>query len=187
MDYTEFVKDWPTQSQQACQRLVDKYGPPQEATKSLFIWHDNGPWKRTQLSRDPVHHNWPMEHDDMVESVIDYAVPPEKAGELARFDGSVIVERTKGELSARCEAEEANFLALNIAHDLLAGKVSVEQAREEYARNMQQKQKEGMGPYMTAFRFDLPRQETADPDQATLDENGNRLREEQEVLPGTNR
>ena len=30
-------------------------------------------------------------------------MPPEKVGELAKFDGSVIVERTAGEVSARCD------------------------------------------------------------------------------------
>jgi hypothetical protein len=33
----------------------------------------------------------------------------------------VIVERTKGELSARCEGEEANFLAINLAHQIVTG------------------------------------------------------------------
>ncbi len=35
------------------------------------------------------------------------------AGGVAEFDGSVIVERTAGEVSARCHDEQANFLALN--------------------------------------------------------------------------
>jgi hypothetical protein len=43
--------------------------------------------------------------------VIDYRVPPEKFTELAIFDGSVIVERTADEVSARCHDEQANFLA----------------------------------------------------------------------------
>jgi hypothetical protein len=38
------------------------------------------------------------------------------------FDGIVIAERTRGELLTRREGEQANFLALNPAHDLVAGK-----------------------------------------------------------------
>ena len=49
---------------------------------------------------------------------MDYAVPVELVGALAAFDGSVMVERTTGELSARCHDEQANMLALNLADEL---------------------------------------------------------------------
>jgi hypothetical protein len=51
------------------------------------------------------------------------ALPPDTASEPAAFDGSVIAERTKGELLARREGEQAHFLALNPAHDLVAGRL----------------------------------------------------------------
>src|ERR1700730_5479015 len=47
---------------------------------------------------------------------------------LAVFDGSVLVDRTKGEMSARCEGEAANFLALNLADDIVHGRKDVESA-----------------------------------------------------------
>jgi hypothetical protein len=53
-------------------------------------------------------------------------VPPDKFDELAEYDGSVIVERTKGEIAARCDLEGANFLALNLAHEIVTGKRSVD-------------------------------------------------------------
>lgn len=179
------INEWPEASREAAMRVVEKYGPPDEATGTRLTWHGNGPWKRTEVFRDPVHHNWPMEHNDMVESFIDYAVPADRCSDLARFDGSVMVERTKGELSARCEAEEANFLALNLAHEIVSGRRTVEEARAEYARNMQQKQTQGMGVYMQRFLFDLPGGKTADPDVATLDAEGNRIRSEEEALIAT--
>jgi hypothetical protein len=39
----------------------------------------------------------------------------QEAARLVRFDGSVIIERTAGEVSARCHDEEANRLALEQA------------------------------------------------------------------------
>lgn len=60
-------------------------------------------------------------------------VPPDKFDDLALYDGSVIVERTKGEISARCDQEPMNFLALNLAHDIITGKRSVGDARKTYA------------------------------------------------------
>ncbi len=53
-----------------------------------------------------------MKHTDLLEQFIDYKVPLDKYDDLAKFDGSVGVNRTKGELSARCDAEAHNLLAL---------------------------------------------------------------------------
>lgn len=57
-----------------------------------------------------------------------YEVPPAKFDDLAQYDGSVIVERTKGTMSARCDKEEANFLAPNLAHDIVRTNKTVAQA-----------------------------------------------------------
>ncbi|MEX2153654.1 MAG: hypothetical protein WD825_09970 [Gemmatimonadaceae bacterium] len=56
-------------------------------------------------------HSFPKPHTDLLEQFIDYRVPVDKYDELAAYDGSVIVERTKGEISARCDKEAMNFLA----------------------------------------------------------------------------
>ena len=69
-----------------------------------------------------------------MESVIDYRGPPEQFSALAAFDGSVIAERTAGEVSARCHDEQANFLALNLMHDIVTGAKGVEEARAYYAK-----------------------------------------------------
>jgi hypothetical protein len=66
-------------------------------------------------------HNFPAPHTDSVESFIDYRVPVQKFTPLAEFDGSVIAERTAGEVSARCHDEQANFLALNLRDDIVTG------------------------------------------------------------------
>jgi hypothetical protein len=39
---------------------------------------------------------------------IDYPVPVDKADELTRYDGSCLVDRTAGEVAARCDSEAAN-------------------------------------------------------------------------------
>jgi len=46
-----------------------------------------------------------MPHKDVLEQFVNRNVPVEKFKELAQYDGSVIVERTKGEISARCDKE----------------------------------------------------------------------------------
>ena len=70
-----------------------------------------------------------MPHPDLLEQFIDYQAPPEMYDELAVYDGSVIVERTKGEISARCDKEEMNFLAINLANDVAIGERTPDEAR----------------------------------------------------------
>ena len=68
----------------------------------------------------------------MLEQFIHYDVPEDMFDELAMYDGSVIAERTKGEISARCHAEFANLIALNLADDVIQGEKTVDEARAAY-------------------------------------------------------
>ena len=82
----------------------------------------------------------------------------------------MIVERTKGELSARCEGEEANFLAINLAHQIVTGRMGVEQARRRYTEAMQAFSQGRRDPDMEGLRFEPPTGGTADPDEVTVAE-----------------
>jgi hypothetical protein len=164
---SELIKNWPEESREAAQLVIDTYGEPHEATESLLVWHQVGPWKRVLASRVFFEHQFPAPHFDSVESVIDYRVPPEQFSSLAAFDGSVIVERTAGEVSARCHDEQANLLALNLMHDVVTGAKDVEQPRAYYAKEFLDARRKQPTPYMERLRFQ-PGTESADPDQRVL-------------------
>lgn len=166
----ELTMNWPENPREAAEKTIQKYGPPDEATASMLVWHKNGPWKKTILYRDEVPHKFPKPHTDLLEQVIDYKVPPEKFDDLARFDGSVIVERTKGEMSARCDAEAANFLALNLAHDIITGKRTVEDARTFYAEKIKARMMKQSDPYIEKLLFQVPSGQTGDPDEPLIKE-----------------
>ncbi len=166
--FDEIVGMWPEVSLKVAQTVAEKYGLPQEATPSLLIWQKNGPWKRTILNRDAVPHDFPMPHPDLLEQFIDYQVPPDQFDELAQYDGSVIVERTKGEISARCDKEEANFLAINLANDIVTGQRTVEEARAFYAETMMAFMNGQSDPYIEGFLFEVPEGNTGDPDQPAM-------------------
>jgi len=157
---------WPEESREAAQLVIDKYGDPAEATASVLMWNQPGPWKRIIAYRDFDSHNFPAPHNDSVESFLQHAVPAHKASEIVEFDGSVVVNRTRGELSARCHDEEANFLALNLAHDIIEGKKTVQDAREYYAHEFLAYRKKEPTPYMEALEFE-PNGDR-DPDQRLL-------------------
>jgi hypothetical protein len=161
----QMIASWKSKPQQVARTMIAKYGLPQEATPMRLIWHATGTWKRTEVVNEEIPHNFPKPHTDMLLQVIDYPVPPDKFDELAEFDGSVIAERTKGELAARCDMEQANFLALNLAHDIVTGVRTVAQARQFYAEIMQA---DKPVEYLQGLRFQVPRTTQGDPDRALL-------------------
>jgi hypothetical protein len=168
MTGSEMIERWPEESKEAARLVIKQHGEPDEVTESELVWHHAGPWKRLVASRTFHQHNFPAPHIDAVESVIDYRVPPEKFSELARFDGSVIAERTAGEVSARCHDEQANFLALNLMHDIVTGAKTAEEARSYYAKEFADYRRKRPTPYMEKLRFTPGDGSTADPDQRVL-------------------
>lgn len=164
----EVIASWPEESREAAQLVIDAYGEPHEITETQLTWHQVGPWKRMVATKVFFDHAFPTRHIDAVESFIDYRVPPDKFTALAEFDGSVIAERTAGEVSARCHDEQANFLALNLMHDIVTGTKSVEQAREYYGKEFLDFRRQNPTPYMDGLRFEPAHGDAADPDEPIL-------------------
>ena len=161
---SRIIQDWPEESREAAQLVIDQHGEPDEATASQLTWDHPGPWKRIVATKTFYPHDFPIPHTDSVESFIDYRVPVEKFTPIARFDGSVIAERTAGEVSARCHDEQANFLALNLMHDIVSGVRTVEEAREYYAKEVLDSRRKEPTPYMERLRFDPQGPDAADRD-----------------------
>ena len=166
---SEIISGWPEQSREPAQLVIDKYGEPHEATESALTWHSVGPWKRIVAQKTWWQHDFPAPHEDSVETFIDYRVAPEHFTPLAQYDGSVMVERTTGEVSARCHDEEANTLALNLMHDIVTGEKDVQQARDYYAKEFLDARRKEPTPYMDGLRFEpQPAGAAADPDERVL-------------------
>ena len=88
-----------------------------------MTWHHVGPWKPVVATRAFSEHRDPSKRINAVRIVRRLLGPAEEFSALGTFDGSVIVERAAGEVSARCHDEQANFLALNLMHDIITGAV----------------------------------------------------------------
>jgi hypothetical protein len=163
----QVTQNWNATARDAAKRMYDKYGAPQEVTTNRLVWHDNRPWKTTMVINQDVPHNFPVEHNDVLVQVLAIDVPVDRFTDLAQFDGSVTASRTNGELVASCDREENNFIALNLASDLITGKLSVPQARARLTE-LAAAVKNGQQPsYATDIRFSLPvSNRTGDPDHA---------------------
>lgn len=165
----QVTQNWKEGPREVARDMVRKYGEPDEITNQRLIWHENGPWKRTELINEEIDHRFPLPHKDMLLQVVDYEVPADKFDDIAAFDGSVIVERTRGELSARCDKEPANLLAVNLAHEIATGKRSTEQAREIYTDQIIAIANNQPAPLTQRLNFQ-PQPNAADPGEMTMDQ-----------------
>lgn len=164
----EVLGGWPEKPRLVARVMIEKYGQPDEIAEGHLIWKDNGPWKRTIVHREEIKHDWPIAHTDLLEQTVNYKVPAEKFSDLARFDGSVIAERTKGELSARCDKEEANFLALNLAQEVIEGRKSVKEARAFYEKTIQMMLAGKSSEYLEKLLFTPASGDAGDADQVAF-------------------
>lgn len=149
----QMIRRWPKESQQAARAMIEKYGEPNVSNERMLVWYDNGPWKRTVVHREAVEHNFPRPHRAALEQAVNQSVPVEKVGDLARFSGSIIVDRNKGELISRHEREEGNFVALNLANDIIEDEKSVEEARSFFGRTMREIQAGRSSEYAQKLLF----------------------------------
>lgn len=163
----ETLKSWPMSSQMAIKEQVKLYGEPHEMTPTMVVWYKNGPWTKTMIAKTETRHDFPKTHMDCMEQCVGYKVPLDKYNDLAKFDGSVTVDRTQGLLAARCDKEENNFLALNLAHDIITGNKSVEEARKVYGEMIKQAMGGNKPDYMKKLMF-KPEMNSADSDMSII-------------------
>lgn len=161
----EAMREWSDDTRGVAQTAIETYGQPDEVTPTRLIWHEPGPWKEMIATKESAQHHFPMQHTDSLESIIEYQVPADMVSAITAFDGSVTVRRTQGLLSARCHDEQANFLAVNLAHDIVRGVRTVDEARKAYVDAMVDYRAGKPTPYMESLQFERqPR--AADPDVA---------------------
>lgn len=160
---TKMTATWPEASKAAISSMTAKYGLPTAVTDDMVVWNSTPPFKRSIVFREQVEHQFPIEHSDVLMQTVDYRVPLDKVSQLSKFDGSLIIDRTKGELSARNDKEEMNILALNLANKIVRGEMNAEQARREYTKNAESFVSGSSGLLVTALTFSS-RGNTTDPD-----------------------
>lgn len=164
----KIIDGWPEAQKKVAEQMLAKYGHPNEATPARLTWHRNAPWKRTEITSDVVVHNWPTVHSDFLTQTIDYRVPPQIISAVAEFDGSVVVDRTRGEVSARCDSEAANVLAMNLVHEIVTGKRDVTAARNTSEQNTVAYNLGRDAPYAERLLFEVPQGGTEDLDESAV-------------------
>ncbi len=147
------IRAWPRGPAAAARVMIVKYGTPARFGKHALVWEDMGPWKRTVVYSNA----WPMfvgaTDKDFLEQTIARPVPPSKIPALTLFDRRLRIDEERGELSSRSESEEANFLALNLAEELISGRRTVSDAKGFYAKTLALSQAGKSSPYLEGLMY----------------------------------
>lgn len=156
---------WGDSSRAAAQAVIEKYGRPDEVSDGQLVWNNTGAFRKTIVYKDEVPHNFPVPHADVIEQFVEYKVPADKHSALARFDGSLRADRTTGLLSSRSSSERDNFAVLNLAHEVVTGKRTPEQARDQLARVAALTLSGKTSPYTQGLLFKSRARDHADMDR----------------------
>jgi hypothetical protein len=144
---------WPTYSYRLSRMMIAKYGQPSEAREKSLVWRDNGPWKLTVVyMKDPTGRTFKRGLGRLEQSAA-YRVPADKLDALARFDKEIEADVESGRLIARSDSESENFLALNLADEVIRGKRAPKEA-SELRENISKLQRSGKSsPYTDGLLF----------------------------------
>ncbi|NNN04905.1 MAG: hypothetical protein HKL90_03295 [Elusimicrobia bacterium] len=149
------IQNWPERSRDTARALIAEYGEPAAFSGEALVWSGNGAWKKTVVHRGA----WPrllvMKDRNYLEQAISYRVPEDKIAALKMFDSRVQVDPVDGELSSRAESEKMNYLALNMAVEIIDEKRSVEDASAFYRREAELAAAGKSSPYLEGFTFNV--------------------------------
>lgn len=124
------TQGWPEASVDAAKDMVAKYGEPDESTSEMLIWKSNiAPFKEIRVHKTVYTHKFPLLHQNALEHVVEYKVPTDKVDNVLQFNEAIIIDRNKGLMSSFADSEPMNILALNLANDVIEGRLGAEAAR----------------------------------------------------------
>jgi hypothetical protein len=119
-----------------------------------------------ELTADEVVHNFPTPHTAYLTQYVDYPVPAVEANELIAFDGSVILDRTAGQIGARCNDEAYNTLTPVV--EIIEGKRTVDDARRFSGETAAAFVLGRSAPYAQGLLFTPPSGDTAEPEKSVI-------------------
>lgn len=156
---------WPESSVTAAKEMVQKYGDPTETTSESLIWRNFAPFKEIIVHKAVYSHRFPLLHQNALEHVVDYKAPIGKIDDVWRYNGSIVLNRTKGEMSSFAENEAMNILGLNLAHNVLSGRMGADAARITFGKETLNFLNGNKTAYTQVLNFGT-QYETADPGQS---------------------
>ncbi|MBI3299437.1 MAG: hypothetical protein HYZ75_14820 [Elusimicrobia bacterium] len=147
------IEDWAPMAAMSARRLLEQYGAPDEVRPEFMVWRGKDRWQRITAWNIPE--PYPQGDDiGFVEHAVEYPpLTPAQLVNLSAFDSRLMYYGLVQTLAARSDREEVNILRLNLADDVLAWRVTPEQARQRYGEILNLEAAGKSSPYMSKLRF----------------------------------
>jgi hypothetical protein len=146
---------WPDTARKVAGVMIEEYGQPTRVTISSLVWTGRGAWKRTTVYRDGWVDQASVVHPELLEQVVSYRVPRDRVYDVEHFDPRIKVDSVKHELLMRSDSEKMNFLAINLADEIVARWKTVEEARAYSAKVAQLSEAGKKSEYTEGFMFQV--------------------------------
>jgi len=118
-------------------KYLFNFGLPYDVCKDSVIWKNMAGFDKTWVVDEQISHTHPMDHIDFVYSTIKvHGIKPKHVCIIAQATGSIFIDMLKGEATARCHYLVKNAVSLGFVQDVVAGKISMSDSREEYGRRI---------------------------------------------------
>jgi hypothetical protein len=157
--------DGPDWANRSTNMIIDKYGPPDRVETNRVVWENKGPWKRivvwddmgVTLGSGAIAFSMMNKGGDRnLEEVLAYLVPEDKRRAVEEFSGRIKVSDDGALLSARSFSEERNFLALNLADEIIRGVKTPEEAKAFDSATLKLADAGESSPYLKGLMFRPP-------------------------------
>jgi len=145
----EVIADWPDDSRDLAGAIIDEYGAPDKTSSSRLVWTARPPWKNMTVFRRASDGG----RAALLLRTVAYVVPVQRWRALEAFGHGVEYDPLKGELSARSTGEAANFLALNLADEVVRGHLSAADASALYDKTLSLMLSGKSSSYTARLRF----------------------------------
>jgi len=144
---------WPSSSEKTAQAMIQKYGQPGRVTEDSLIWYNNGPWKKTVVHREASDGEDGTTATGILEQTITYQLPENRFAALDTFTRGMLGDLRRSELSSRSNSEKKNFLAINLAEEIITGQKTLEQAHVFYYKQLDLMEAGKSSRYTEGFLF----------------------------------
>ncbi len=132
----EMLKYWNFEGpKETVMKLTYAFGPPKDISIYDAKWDYIQGFHGVCVKDEEIPHDTPSPHKDWLYSCRKIAVPPALYTPLANVSGSILIDGTKGLVTARCQMLIKNAVTLAFVEDVVAG---AEASPEEYARRIEE-------------------------------------------------
>ncbi|HXT02075.1 MAG TPA: hypothetical protein VN915_15470 [Elusimicrobiota bacterium] len=140
------IRNWPQRPRLAARAMIEKYGAPDVFDQESMTWAGNRPWDETVVRRAAP-------AGESIQQSVHYPVTLAKLAQVRSLGGRIEYDPSNGELSSSSDVEGLNFLALNLADEVVSGKRSLPRARALYRRTRELTESGKSSPYTTGLLF----------------------------------